>query len=384
MKYIYILCFVLTITACNRVKYVEFTGTMTGISSGAFVIKDKQGAIIMSETINDGTFHAKNVLPKAGYYDLFITGDLQKDYKKKLYDIYLEGGTYTISVNADSLDDYPVNKTDSKIQNQLSDFYIPTNQKLQAVNEKMQTITALLNDKNSPVAVSGNTDELNSELTGLEKQPDSIKAQALSDFVTRHPDNVVSAHILAQIDYKKAPADYYAAYQKFSAEQKATDDGKAEEDDLAQLAKLAPGAVAPSIIGKTLDGTIFNPKSLDKKIILVEFWRSDNDASRTNHHRLLTDHFSPLSNKKFTVVSVCLDTTQAAWAKAVKEDNIVWTQLSDLKGETSPNLTNWAVTAVPNYDLVDGDWHIIKRDVDFEAIPTEVATYLKMALTTNR
>jgi hypothetical protein len=154
MKYIYILCFVLTITACNRVKYVEFTGTMTGISSGAFVIKDKQGAIIMSETINDGTFHAKNVLPKAGYYDLFITGDLQKDYKKKLYDIYLEGGTYTISVNADSLDDYPVIKTDSKIQNQLSDFYIPTNQKLQAVNEKMQTITALLNDKNSPVAVS--------------------------------------------------------------------------------------------------------------------------------------------------------------------------------------------------------------------------------------
>jgi hypothetical protein len=79
-----------------------------------------------------------------------------------------------------------------------------------------------------------------------------------------------------------------------------------------------------------------------------------------------------------------LDTTQAAWAKAVKEDNIVWTQLSDLKGETSPNLTNWAVTAVPTYDLVDGDWHIIKRDVDFEAIPTEVAGYLKMALTTNR
>ena len=232
--------------------------------------------------------------------------------------------------------------------------------------------------------MTGNTDELSGELTGLTKEPDSIKAQALSDFVKKYPDNEVAAHILSQIDYKKDPGDYYAAYQKFSAGQKATDDGKAEEDDLAQLAKLAPGAVAPPITGKTLDGTTFDPKSLGKKIILVEFWRSDNEASRTNHHRLLTDHFSPLSNKKFTVVSVCLDTTQAAWAKAVKEDKMTWIQLSDLKGETSANLTNWAVTAVPTYELVNGDWHIIKRGVDFEAIPTEVAGYLKMALTTNR
>jgi hypothetical protein len=382
MKYFLICCFALMITACHGPKHIEFTGNMTGISSGAFVIKDKQGGIIMSEIITDGKFHAKNGLPKAGYYDLIITGDLQKDYKKKFFDIYLEDGTYEVSVNADSLDEYPVIRTDSKIQNELSDFYISADQKLHDVDAKMKQVAALLANKNSPVAQYINTNEMNSELASLAKKPDSIQAAALSDFVTKHPDNDVAAHILSEIDYKQDPADYSVAFQKFSAAQKNTDDGKEEEAELGQLAKLAPGAIAPKLIGKTPDGGSFDPKLLNKKIILVEFWRSDNEASRVNHKRLLTDYYSPLSNKKFTVVSVCLDTVKSKWTGAIAEDKMTWTQLSDLKGESSPNLNNWAISTIPTYDLVDGDWHIVKRNVDFDDIPEAVAVYLKTALTT--
>src|SRR5580704_5269044 len=120
MKYIYFFAFILLASSCNRTKFVEFTGTMPGINNGAFVIKDAQGNIIVSENIFDVKFHTKNILQKPGYYDLFITGDIEKDYKKHVYDVYLEGGTYTISAEADKLYLYPTIKTDSKTQNELS------------------------------------------------------------------------------------------------------------------------------------------------------------------------------------------------------------------------------------------------------------------------
>ena len=39
-------------------------------------------------------------------------------------------------------------------------------------------------------------------------------------------------------------------------------------------------------------------------------------------------------------------------------------------------MTNWAVNTIPTYDLVDGNWHFIKRDVDFQKIGQEVNKYL--------
>jgi len=357
---------------------------MPGISNGAIVIKDEQGNQLISEIISGGKFYTKKVLQKPGYYSMAITGDLEKDYSKDYYDVYLEGGEYTITESKDSLYAYPVIKTGSKIQNELSQYYIPANDAVHAVKAKQQTINALLNDKDSPVAAAGNATELSGELAKSAAEMDEAQAQALTDYVSKYPQNDVAAHILSQIDYKKSPAAYYAAYQKFSAEQKHTDDGKAEGSDLEDLVKMAPGAVAPVLVGKTPDGRNFDPASIDKKIIMVEFWRSDNAASRANHHRLLTDYYSPLTNKKFTVVSVCLDRNHDSWIEAIKKDNVNWTQLNDLKGESSPNITNWVVTAIPTYDLVDGEWHIIKRDVNFNDIPSEVAKYLKMALTSRQ
>ena len=52
-----------------------------------------------------------------------------------------------------------------------------------------------------------------------------------------------------------------------------TPEGTEEGDKLGDLVKLMAGATAPPLAGKTLDGKTFDPKSLNKKVILVEFWR---------------------------------------------------------------------------------------------------------------
>lgn len=378
MKYIYFFAFLILASSCNRTKFVEFTGTMPGINNGAFVIKDAQGNIIVSEIINDGRFHTKNILQKPGYYDLFITGDIEKDYKKHVYDVYLEGGTYTISAEADKLYLYPTIKTESKIENELSEYYTEAAEKTHDADVAVQNITSLLYDKNSPAVAAGNVADLQKQLEQAQETFAKTQAVVLGDFVTKNPQNEVAAHILSGIDYKKDPASYYAVFQKFSSAQQNTADGKSEGDDLKELVKLAPGAPAPQLAGNTPDGKPFDLKSINKKVILVEFWRSDAEVSRANHGMLLNGYYSPIKNKDFTIVSVSLDTKPDVWAAAIKKDEMTWTQVSDLKGENSPNMTNWAVNTIPTYDLVDRNWHFIKRDVDFEKISQEVNKYLKV------
>lgn len=63
-----------------------------------------------------------------------------------------------------------------------------------------------------------------------------------------------------------------------------------------------------------------------------------------------------------SIVSVSLDVKRDWWLTSAKDDKITWTQVSDLKGEDSPNVENWAVTDLPLYYLLDGNGRIISRD----------------------
>jgi peroxiredoxin len=379
MKYLYFFAFFILISSCNRTKYVEFDGTISGINNGAIVIKDQQGTQLLSVLIADGKFHTKNVLQKPGFYDLFVVPDLEKDYKKKLYEVYLEGGNYTITADKDKLYLYPTIKSDSKIQNELSDYYTAATANAHAVTTQSDSLSDMLYDKNSPVVVG--SDEyfsLQKQLKLVTASLSTVQAKSLADYVNKNPQNDIEAFVMAQLDYKKNPEAYNVIYQKFTTEQKNTDNGKAEADDLNQLMKLAEGAPAPKISGKTLDGKPFDKSSVsDKKVILVEFWQANSDVSKLNHVKLLNAYSDLLANKNFTVISVSMDTKRDEWINAIQQQKLPWIQVSDLQGQTSPNMLDWAVSTIPTYDLVDGNWHIIKRDVDFNDLYDEVSKSLK-------
>jgi hypothetical protein len=338
MKYRYILLFALLVSGCNRSRFVEINGNFPGINYGAFRIKDPDGRLKFSGDINAGQFHLKKLMDSSGYYNLVIIPDATKDEVSAAYDMYLEGGTYTIAASADN--GYPQVKSTSKMQNQLSDYYTLTNEKT---------------DK------TGGSD-------------------ALAAFVNAHPQNDIEAHILYKLDYASYPVAFAPIYQKFTDDQKNTPQGQQEGSVLSSLMKLSPGMQAPFLKGNTPDGKPFDASAISKKVILIEFWRSDNQASRLNHKRLLSDYYSPLKVKDLAMVSYSMDTQADVWASAIKEDKMTWTQVSDLKGQDSPNIQAWAINAIPTYDLLDSNWHIIERNVAFDDIPGIVAKYLNQPL----
>ncbi len=157
---------------------------------------------------------------------------------------------------------------------------------------------------------------------------------------------------------------------------KNSDDGKDLEVKLKELAKLAPGSPAPDIAGITPDGKPLNIKALHKKIILLDFWRSTNGSSRDNHEEVIRTMLPELSPKGFGVVSVSLDTDRNKWQQAITSDGMNWPQISDLKGDDSPNASTWGIKSIPTYYLLDGNGKIITRVPEFVEIGAAISDYL--------
>lgn len=376
MKYFYAFLLVALLTGCHR-SYIEFNGTVTGFTNGYFIIKDATGADKYKTTIEDGKFHLKTLLEAKGYHTMIIMADSYgQDKVHKGYDVYLEPGTYTIVAGQEDRYNYPSIKSTSDLQNQLTDYYTLANDRLSMAAKSVADASASMVDPRLQSVSGKSIEQLSDVYAKAIKAQKKIQSAILNEFITKYPQNQVAAHLLYQLDYVQDPADYNPVYQKFSADQKATDEGKEEGDKLGALMKLAPGATAPKLVGQTADGKPFDASTINKKLILVEFWRADNEDARDNHGNLTHDNFTPLINKDFTVVSVSLDTVKDVWKAAIVKDKMTWMQVCDLKGQSSPNFTNWQVGKIPTYYLVDDKWKILYRDISYGDVSATVDSLL--------
>jgi hypothetical protein len=112
-------------------------------------------------------------------------------------------------------------------------------------------------------------------------------------------------------------------------------------------------------------------------VILLDFWRASDQISRLDHQQMVAMMSNEFKGKDgFGIVSINLDVKSDWWTTAIKEDKMTWTQVSDLKGDDSPNAAAWAIARIPTYYLVDGNWKIIERDVQLQEVPVYVNEYL--------
>ena len=66
-----------------------------------------------------------------------------------------------------------------------------------------------------------------------------------------------------------------------------------------------------------------------------------------------------------------------AWKKAIKDLNITWPQMSDLKAWECEGAKLYGVRAIPATVLVDQEGNIIARDLRGEDIAAKLAELLK-------
>ncbi len=125
--------------------------------------------------------------------------------------------------------------------------------------------------------------------------------------------------------------------------------------------------------GKTVKLSDFISKN---KVTLIDFWASWCGPCR-NEMPNVVKAYNEYKNKGFGIVGVSLDNNADAWKKAIKDLNITWPQMSDLKGWQCEGAALYAVRAIPATFMINQEGIIVAKNVGGEEIAKKLDELLK-------
>jgi len=121
------------------------------------------------------------------------------------------------------------------------------------------------------------------------------------------------------------------------------------------VGKEAPDFSMPDVNGKEVKLSSFRGK-----FVLVDFWASWCGPCRTENPNVVKT-YNQYKNKNFTVLGVSLDRPgqKDKWLKAIQDDQLAWTNVSDLQFWNSPVVSLYGFDGIPFNVLVGPDGKII-------------------------
>ncbi|KIO76320.1 hypothetical protein TH53_15295 [Pedobacter lusitanus] len=279
-------------------------------------------------------------------------------------DFYAERGPVTIKGNADKPDELII--TGGKTQtenNELSASKKGINAQLSKIYENWSAA----NKAKDSVALA----KAEQEMTPLEEASTKLTL----DFVRSHPSSYVSLDKISELTYEFDYADIAALYQGLSADLKASAGGKKLETSLAVLKKGSNGQKMIDFTQNDPSGKSVSFASFKGKYVLVDFWASWCGPCRGENPNVVKA-YNRFSAKGFTVLGVSLDQDGAKWKKAIEDDKLPWSQVSQLNGWKNEVSQYYGIQGIPSNYLVNPEGVIIARNLRGEKLTKKLEELL--------
>ena len=157
-----------------------------------------------------------------------------------------------------------------------------------------------------------------------------------------------------------------------------SDYGVALNDLITTEKMLGYGQKAPAFTQNNQDGKPVTLESFKGKYVLIDFWASWCGPCRMENPNVVRA-YEQFKSKNFTVLGVSLDKDKGKWLKAIEDDNLKWTHVSDLGYWNNAVAVMYKVRSIPQNFLLDPDGRIIGKNLRGE----ELTGFLQKVLASN-
>ncbi|HLK28612.1 MAG TPA: TlpA disulfide reductase family protein [Puia sp.] len=347
MKNVVLALFVLPLFANAQNKSAGFVinGTVKGLQEkSAISLTDgnKPTDTIAKGIVSAGAFKLSGKTAEPNLYLLNFDGG------KKKFPLFIGNDNVTIKGDAENAKDFEV--TGSQSHADFVDFQKTFNPLMARLNTVSQMI-------NSHQYVAKN-DSLMKEYNDANVQIQMAEDQ----FVQNKKSSYVSPFVLLVLAQLSENPQLEKRFNMLTPEAQTGFFGKYLHEQI-ETAKI--GEVGSNAIDFTQNDTTGKPVQLSSfkgKYVLVDFWASWCHPCRMENPNVVAA-FSKFRNKNFTILGVSLDKAKGPWVQAIKEDNLMWTQVSDLKFWNNEVAMKYHIQQIPQNMLIGPDGKIVAKNL---------------------
>lgn len=197
---------------------------------------------------------------------------------------------------------------------------------------------------------------------------DSVRKALSRDWINDHLNSPISVYIMHNVfeplTTKLTDNEKKELLGKLTPEARNNKIAAAMEytfnmDKIASVGKIAPDFTQNDTLGKPV-----SLKDFRGKYVLLDFWASWCGPCRKENPNVVKA-FNKYKDRGFTVLSVSLDQPgkKDAWLKAIHDDHLTWTHVSDLKYWGNDVVKLYDINAVPANYLIGPDGVILAKNV---------------------